>query len=78
MASQTIRYEKTDTFGGEANYSWVTKGEIDIPTDLSDLALVRRIKREIGWTGLRCRRQNLGEIIELRPYGLCQVCFINV
>lgn len=77
METQTIRYEKTDTFGDEANYSWVNRGEIIIPTDLSDLALIRRIKREIGWSGLRCRRSDVGEMIELRPFGICQVCFIN-
>jgi hypothetical protein len=77
MSTTTIHYEVTDTFGGEANYSWVNKGSIEIPTDLSDLALVRRIKAEIGWSNVRCQKEDYGDMIKLKPYGVCQVCFIN-
>lgn len=74
-----IQYEVTDTFGGEANYSWVKRGLAPSKEseDFSDLAAVRRVKREIGWNGVRCRVSNYGDIIELRPYGMCQVCFIT-
>ncbi len=27
----TFRYEYTDTFGGEANYSWVRRGVVSVP-----------------------------------------------
>ena len=73
----TIRYEVTDTFGGVANYSWVRRGSIDIPANLSDLALVRRIKAEIGWSGVRCQKEDSGAMISLKPYGVCEVLFIN-
>lgn len=73
----TIHVEKTDTFGGEANYSWVKRGKLPtLNPNPSDLAVVRRAKAWAGWSGLRCRVAKFGDMIEVRPYGLCQVMFI--
>jgi hypothetical protein len=69
--------EYTDTMGGEANYSWVRRAEFSLPDDASDLRIVRRAKAELGLTGQRCRRFDLGEAIELRPYSECTVVFIS-
>ena len=69
--------EYTDTFGGEANYSWVRRATFMIPDTASDLAIVRRAKRALGLQGLRCARSDMGEIIELRPYRECTVIFIT-
>lgn len=52
-----IQYEVTDTFCGEANYSWV--------------------KRALGWAGIRCRKETMGDMIALYPQGECVVCFIS-
>lgn len=52
MTIQTnIQYEVTDTFNGEANYSWVKRGTIETKQgeDYSDLAAIRRVKKAIGW-----------------------------
>ena len=81
MAVQTnILWEVTDTFGGEANYSWVRRGTIECGEgeDYSDLAAVRRVKKAIGWTGVRCTVEHDSDSITLRPpRGVHQVCFIN-
>jgi hypothetical protein len=69
--------ELTDTFGGEANYSWVQREEIELPPGSSDLQVVRAAKRALGLSGVRCSRSELGETIELRPYGACVVAFIS-
>jgi len=69
--------EVTDTYGGEANYSWVKRYSIEIPASLSNLAIVRRAKKEAGWTGAQCKVENFGDMIALRPYGACQVMFIT-
>jgi hypothetical protein len=53
-----FRAELTDTFGGEANYSWVRRVEIEAPADISDLALVRRAKAALGLSGVRCVTYN--------------------
>lgn len=74
-----IHYEITDTFAGDANYSWVKRGVIKgkEKESFSNLAAVRRVKREIGWAGIRCKTMDCGDKIELRPYGECIVCFIT-
>lgn len=74
-----IQYEVTDTFCGEANYSWVSRGVIKGKQSelFSNLAAVRRVKKEIGWNGIRCKVTDYGDMIELHPYGMLQVCFIT-
>ena len=72
-----ICFEYTDTFGGEANYAWVKRGEIEVPWDISDLALVRRVKKELGLESVRCKRETWGDTIVLKPVGTCTIIFIN-
>lgn len=74
-----IQWEMTDTFGGESDYSWVRRGVVDTKEgeDFSDLAAIRRVKKAIGWNGLRCKVDNYGDTIALYPVGMCQVCFIT-
>ena len=69
--------EHTDTFGGEANYSWVQREEFSLPDSASDLSVVRAAKAALGLSGVRCRRSQLGDTLELRPYGSCSVVFIS-
>lgn len=69
--------EVTDTFQGETNYSWVRRHILEVDEKTSDLALVRRAKALEGWNGLPCRKSDYGDMIELRPSGICQVMFIS-
>jgi hypothetical protein len=73
-----LHCEYTDTFGGEANYSWVRRAEISLPDGSSDRKIVQMAKKELGLTGMRCRTFNHGDSWELRPYGECTVAFINI
>lgn len=72
--------EVTDTFGGEANYSWVRRyvieGSMDIGTR-ADRKLVRDAKKAAGWTGLRCVTDYCGDQITLRPRKACWIMFIT-
>jgi hypothetical protein len=77
MTTKTIPFEMTDTFGGEANYSWVRRGEVSLPEGASDLTLVRRVKKALGLEGVPCKRESYGEQIVLRPVGSCVVVFIG-
>lgn len=72
-----VSLELTDTFGGEANYSWVRRHTLTIPRNLSDRALVRRAKAWASWSGLRCNVSNFGNQIDIRPAGICNVLFIS-
>ena len=70
--------EVTDTFGGEANYAWVYRYAIRMPDDISDLALVRRIKSVAGYSGIRGRATVMGDSVEIRFPACCVVIFANV
>lgn len=69
----TIEY--TDTFGGEANYSWVRR--YFTRRTLTDAQAVRLAKSLVGLTGIRCTRESFGDCIALRPAGHCTVLFID-
>jgi len=75
MKKPTIKAtaEITDTYGGEANYSWVRRKEIEARTRGG---LVRAAKKAFGWEGVRCRKQDCADTIILRPQGMCQIMFI--
>jgi len=68
--------ELTDTFGGEANYSWVRRAELELPEAATDRQIVTAAKAALGLTGTRCRRFDHGEGFELRPCGSCTVAFV--
>jgi hypothetical protein len=69
-------FEYTDTFGGEANYSWVKRGEV---TAKSFIAASRKVKKELGLTGLKANRSDFGDMVSLdfSPSGICTILFIN-
>ena len=70
--------EVTDTFSGQANYSWVYRYAISIPGGISYLALVRRIKSVAGYSGIRGRTYVRGDSVEIRFPACCVVIFANV
>lgn len=72
-----VNVELTDTFGGEANYSWVKRSTFDLDDNASDLAIVRKAKAEIGLSGIRCKRHDFGDMIRLTPRGSARVVFIT-
>lgn len=70
--------EVTDTFGGQPNYSWVERSKLRVPDDISDLALVRRIKAVTGYSGIRGRATVMGDSVLIRFPARCVVIFANV
>lgn len=74
-----VSAEFTDTFGGEANYSWCRRVSLDLPDGLSDRAVVRRIKAALDLSGARAaRRDDYGDSIVLWGLGhTLTVLFIN-
>jgi len=89
----TYEYEYTDTYGGEANYSWVRRGKVTMPelthygydggtnyckaNKVFQRELMRKVKAELGLTGVRGITYHHGDMSEFRPYGLCTVLFIT-
>ena len=76
-----FQVEHTDTFGGEANYCWVNRYTLEPPANLEgaklDRWLVRQAKAVTGLTGVRAVVSNYGDMLEIRPRGICQVVFVN-
>lgn len=70
--------EVTDTFGGEANYAWVRRYSFKAPEGATGAAIMRRAKREAGYSGIRGRRSDYGDTLEFRPYGECVVMFVSL
>lgn len=68
--------EHTDTFAGEANYSWVNRAVIEAPDDASDALLVRRAKAALGIKG-RHRKTSYGDVIQLDYPSACVRTFIS-
>ena len=68
---------QTDTFGDEANYSYVNRYEIITHEKLTRVGIIRRAKAELGWSGIRCDVQNDTDGFIIKPHGMCQVAFIT-
>ena len=91
--SNVYEYEYTDTFAGEANYCWVRRGKVTMPElthygydgsanysrakRTANRELMRRVKAELGLSGVRGKTYHYGDMIEFRPYGLATVLFIT-
>ena len=84
--------ELTDTFGGEANYSWVRRAKIASPewTRFKDWdgdgrreprafqrTVMRDAKAAVGLTGVRGVTVSYGDGYEFRPYGAAMVMFVQ-
>ena len=72
-----FKFEYTDLFGGEANYSWVKRHEEEFPDNISDLSLMRRAKKWAGLTNIRGRVVNCGDLIAFYPRGYATVLFVS-
>lgn len=72
-----MHLEMTDTFGGEANYSWVKRHALDGHDTVTRRQAVMAAKAWAGWTGLRCKTEDCGGMVAIRPCGICQVLFIT-
>lgn len=85
--------EYTDTFAGDANYSWVKRATIHMP-ELTHFGydggtnyaaankrytreLMRRAKAAVGISGLRGKRETWGEMEVFRPYGMATILFVT-
>jgi len=69
--------EITDTFGGEANYSWVRRAPLESKKD-TPRSMVQTAKAWAHLTGLRCKVENYGDQITIKPCGMCLVLFISI
>lgn len=80
MSTPILRYqlELTDTFGGEANYSWVNREEINVNANYSRSWIVRKAKEAMGLTGMRGETEDTGYYIRVDFPNYNQVLFITL
>ena len=72
-----IQIEYTDTFCGEANYSWVKRFELTVPEELSDKMLMRIAKGLCGLTGVRGKWYDCRDYFKFVPADSNTVLFIT-
>jgi len=70
--------EHTDTFGGDANYSWVNREDVMIPSQYSGPWVVRRAKEIMGLTQLQHTTADFGDCIRVDFKQHNQVLFITL
>ena len=84
--------EFTDTFGGEANYSWVRRATLSVPEwsafkdwdgdgrrepKAYQRTVMRRAKAALGLSGVRGRTLSIGDSYEFRPYNMACVLYVT-
>lgn len=72
-----FQIEYTDTFGGEANYSWVRRKTLEAANDISTPELKRLAKGAMGLSGTRGVWSEYGDTMEFKPRGMCTVMFVT-
>ena len=93
MASLKFNVELTDTFGGEANYSWIKRATVTVPelqhygydgaqgyakaNKAQRRQLMRKAKAAMGLSNVRGRREDWGDTIAFYPYGGSTVMFVS-
>lgn len=68
--------ELTDTFCGEANYSWVKRYEFDI-NGMTDNQIIRKARELIGITGVKTIKSDFGDMIQWDITGACIRAFLT-
>jgi len=72
-----LKWELTDTFGGEANYSWAKRGELIVKTNTTR-AIIRAVKKACERDMFRHKPiEEYGDMIRIDFYGLCNCVFIT-
>lgn len=75
-----IQYAYTEVFAPGASRRWLKRGRIICKEgeSVTNLAAVRRVKKELGLSGIRCKTDDYGEFIVIRPAGQWPVVFISI
>lgn len=69
------QFEITDTFGGEANYSWVRRAYVT--KNISQAHAKELAVRWAGWQGLKLKCCDAGWGVDIRPRGMAMVLFLS-
>jgi len=76
-AAVLFEFEMTDTFGGQPNYCWVRRHQLQLPSDISDRDLKKTAKELFDLVGLNGTWDSYGDELEFRPRDACLVVFVS-
>lgn len=68
--------ELTDTFGGDANYSWVRRATFEAPATASNRSLLRRAKAALGTHYPMRTTVDYGDMLRADVMGACMCMFV--
>ena len=71
-----IKVEITDTFGGEANYSWVDRLEIAY-SNQSMRSILKTVRNHFGITCKLNKKEDYGDMIKYKFANACICMFIT-
>lgn len=79
MENLNFEVELTDTFGGEANYSWVRRKNLKlIGLPHSNRRILKLARKALGLEGIKLRqRYDLGDSMAYDLDGACIRLFLN-
>ena len=70
--------QHTDTYGGEANYSWVKREEIRVAKGAKRRSIMVHAMRAIGMSGVKIKEvENWGDTYKVTWRGIAQVAFVS-
>lgn len=72
-----VTVTQTDTFGGEANYSWANRYEFIIHQTASQRNITRKAKALAGMTGVKADTYDYDTGLTIKPRGYNQVIFVD-
>jgi nitrogen fixation protein len=72
-----VTVTQTDTFGGEANYSWANRHEFAIHKAASQRNITRKAKALVGMTGVKADTYDYDTGLTIKPRGYNQVIFVD-
>ena len=80
MGVPIIRWdaELTDTFGGEANYSWVQREQLKINANYCGSWIVRTAKAAFGLTSVPHTTTDLGDSMRIEFPSISSVLFLSL
>lgn len=71
-----MNIEMTDTFGGDANYSWVKRAKLDLPANCTNRKLLKEIRKAFDLGSCKLRKtMDCGDMIRWDIQGACVCIF---
>lgn len=74
---ETWQVEYTDTYGGEANYSWVQRKTIQMKANTKPRSIMRKAKAAVGLTGVKGKTYWNTDTGEFTPYRMATRLFVT-